>query len=68
MSSGPSIEGSRGMRQSQSRRWFGRVQPRALSADQEAEVRDRLYARPDPNERTVELVGPARRIAERPAA
>jgi hypothetical protein len=56
------------MRQSQSRRWFGRVQPRALSADQEAEVRDRLYARPDPNERTVELVGPARRIAERPAA
>jgi len=68
MSSGPSTEGSRRTRQSQSRRWFARERPRVLSADQEAEVRDRLYARPDPNERTVELVGPARRMAQRPAA
>jgi hypothetical protein len=49
--------------------WFSR--PKAvvvISPDQEAEVRERLYARPDPTERTVERVGPARRMADRPAA
>jgi hypothetical protein len=35
---------------------------------QEAEVRERLYARPDPNERTVERVGPVEPVAQRPAA
>ncbi|HXR14478.1 MAG TPA: hypothetical protein VN740_07425 [Solirubrobacteraceae bacterium] len=48
--------------------WFTRPKPAVPSADQEAEVRERLYARPDPNERTVERVGPARRMADRPAA
>jgi len=49
-------------------RWFARPEAQAPSADQEAEVRERLYARPDPSERTVQRVGPAQRMAERPAA
>jgi hypothetical protein len=49
--------------------WFARAKAQAPSADhQEAEVRERLYARPDPNERTVERVGPVQRMADRPAA
>jgi len=49
--------------------WFARSKPPAPSPDyQEAEVRERLYARPDPNERTVERVGPVTRMADRPAA
>ena len=36
--------------------------------DQEDEVRERLYAKPPVNERTVELLAPASRIADRPAA
>jgi len=49
--------------------WFTRSKAQAPSTDhQEAEVRERLYARPDPNERTVERVGPVQRMANRPAA
>jgi hypothetical protein len=40
----------------------------ASEPDQEQEVRDRLYARPPLAERTVEVLGPIRQIAERPAA
>ena len=36
--------------------------------DQEQEVRDRLYAKPPPTERTVVVLGPVERLAERPAA
>jgi hypothetical protein len=36
--------------------------------DQEAEVRERLYARPAPTERTVERIDRVERIADRPAA
>jgi hypothetical protein len=49
-------------------RWFARPDAQAPAADQEAEVRERLYARPDPNDRTVHRVGPAQRMADRPAA
>jgi len=49
-------------------RWFARAEARAPAADQEAEVRERLYARPDANERTVHRVGPVQRMADRPAA
>jgi hypothetical protein len=49
--------------------WFARSKTQLPSADhQEAEVRERLYARPDPNERTVERVRPVERLADRPAA
>ncbi len=49
--------------------WFARSKAQLPSADhQEAEVRERLYARPDPNERTVVRVGPMQRMADRPAA
>jgi hypothetical protein len=49
--------------------WFARSKAQAPSTGhQEAEVRERLYARPDPNERTVERVGPVQRMADRPAA
>ena len=49
--------------------WFPRTKVQMPSPDhQEAEVRERLYARPDPNERTVERVGPVQRMADRPAA
>ncbi|HEY1776409.1 MAG TPA: hypothetical protein VGG41_09660 [Solirubrobacteraceae bacterium] len=49
--------------------WFARAKAQAPSAGhQEAEVRERLYARPDPNERTVERVEPVQRMADRPAA
>jgi hypothetical protein len=37
-------------------RWFAHDRTRASAADQENEVRERLYARPEPTERTVELV------------
>jgi hypothetical protein len=37
-------------------RWFARDRTRASATDQETEVRERLYARPQPTERTVELV------------
>jgi len=36
--------------------------------DQEDEVRARLYAKPPAHERTVELLGPVERIADRTAA
>lgn len=49
-------------------RWFARPGAQAPAADQEAEVRERLYARPGPNDRTVHHVGPAQRMADRPAA
>ena len=49
--------------------WFARAKTQVPSPDhQEAEVRERLYARPDPNERTVERVGPVEPMAQRPAA
>ena len=49
--------------------WFARPKDVLPSTDrQEAEVRERLYARPDANERTVERVGPLQRMADRPAA
>jgi hypothetical protein len=49
--------------------WFARSKTQLPSADhQEAEVRERLYARPDANERTVERVGPVEPMAHRPAA
>ena len=49
--------------------WFPRTKAQMPSPDrQEAEVRERLYARPDPNERTVERVEPLQRMADRPAA
>jgi hypothetical protein len=41
---------------SQRARWFARDRTRASTAEQEIAVRERLYARPEPTERTVELV------------
>ena len=49
-------------------RWFARADAQAPAADQEAEVRERLYARPGPNDRTVHRVGPVQPMAQRPAA
>jgi hypothetical protein len=65
MGSRVSLESERRARRA---RWFARADAQLPSADQEAEVRERLYARPDPNERTVRRVGPAQRMADRPAA
>ena len=45
-----------------------RSEPAWSPRDQEDEVRERLYAKPPVNERTVELLDPAHRIAHRPAA
>jgi hypothetical protein len=58
-----SAEASRG-------RWGRRQRSdMAPAVDQELEVRSRLYAKPPPTERTVEVLGPAaRRIEDRPAA
>jgi hypothetical protein len=49
-------------------RWFARERSNARAFDQEAEVRARLYARPEPTERTVELVDRERRLRDRRAA
>ncbi|MGH2851153.1 MAG: hypothetical protein ACRDLP_11105 [Solirubrobacteraceae bacterium] len=50
-------------------RWGRRQRSRVAPAvDQELEVRSRLYAKPPPTERTVEVLGPARRVEDRPAA
>ena len=49
-------------------RWRARSEPAWSPRDQEDEVRERLYAKPPVNERTVELLDPAHRIADRPAA
>jgi hypothetical protein len=65
MSSRTSLESEHRARRA---RWFARPQAQAPSVDQEAEVRERLYSRPDPNERNVHRVGPAQRMAHRPAA
>ena len=48
--------------------WRAPSEPAWSPRDQEDEVRARLYAKPPVNERTVELLGPASRIADRPAA
>jgi len=45
-----------------------RREPDAALRDQEDEVRERLYAKPPVNERTVELLGPVSRLEQRPAA
>ena len=45
-----------------------RSEPDWSHRDQEDEVRERLYAKLPVNERTVELLGPVQRLAERPAA
>jgi hypothetical protein len=51
--------------------WFSRARPELRCDDQEAEVREQLYARPAPSERTVRRVqrleSPGR-MADRPAA
>jgi hypothetical protein len=50
-------------------RWRARAAPIAPPAlDQEQEVRAKLYAKPPATERTVEVLGPVARMAERPAA
>ena len=49
-------------------RWRDRGQRSALGFDQEDEVREKLYAKPPPTERTVEVLGPVERMADRPAA
>jgi hypothetical protein len=49
-------------------RWRDREDRGALGFDQEDEVREKLYAKPPPTERTVEVLGPVERLAERPAA
>ena len=50
-------------------RWRGREKyPLGPAPDQEDEVRARLYSKPAPTERTVELLGRVERIADRPAA
>jgi hypothetical protein len=49
-------------------RWRAPTESAWSPRDQEDEVRERLYARPPVNERTVELLGPADRLAHRPAA
>jgi len=48
--------------------WRDRRHRGAAGLDQEDEVRERLYAKPAPTERTVEVLGPVDRLAERPAA
>jgi hypothetical protein len=48
--------------------WFSRPKSVGPAPDQEAEVRERLYARPAPTERTVERIDRVERIADRPAA
>jgi hypothetical protein len=49
-------------------RWLGRGSRFTPGYDQEDEVREKLYAKPAPTERTVEVLGPVERMAERPAA
>ena len=49
-------------------RWRAASEAPWSPRDQEDEVRERLYAKPPVNERTVELLGPVTRIAQRPAA
>jgi len=49
-------------------RWRARDEPLAPGVDQEHEVRAKLYAKPPATERTVEVLGPVARIADRPAA
>jgi len=51
--------------------WFSKPKLVGPAPDQEAEVRARLYARPGPTERTVELIGrtgSVERLEDRPAA
>jgi hypothetical protein len=48
--------------------WRARVAPLVREFDQEQEVRSKLYAKPPATQRTVEVLGPVERIAERPAA
>jgi len=56
-----------------SSRWIGsrrrarRPSP-SPAVDQEQEVRAKLYAKPAATERTVEVLGPVERLADRPAA
>jgi len=54
--------------QSRRSRWRGRAARIPPGYDQEDEVREKLYAKPAPTERTVEVLGPVERIADRPAA
>jgi len=51
-------------------RWRARRGPLvpADHEEQEQEVRAKLYAKPPATERTVEVLGPVQRIADRPAA
>jgi hypothetical protein len=49
-------------------RWRGRPPRISPGFDQEDEVREKLYAKPAPTERTVEVLGPVERMADRPAA
>jgi len=49
-------------------RWRAPRAPVAPALDQEQEVRAKLYAKPPATERTVEVLGPVARVAERPAA
>jgi hypothetical protein len=51
--------------------WFSRPKLEVRYEDQEAEVREQLYSRPAPAERTVRMVQPVQqpqRFADRPAA
>jgi hypothetical protein len=54
--------------QSRRGRWLSRAPRITPGYDQEAEVREKLYAKPAPTERTVEVLGPVERMAQRPAA
>jgi hypothetical protein len=48
-------------------RWRARQEPLPPGVDQEQEVRSKLYAKPPATERTVEVLGPVQRLADRAA-
>jgi hypothetical protein len=54
--------------QSRRSRWRTRAPRIAPGFDQEDEVREKLYAKPALTDRTVEVLGPVERMADRPAA